>query len=118
MILDSNPAAIRYFWHLVRGNAVRANPYAGGCIVYETKPDERRDHTLAARRVYGDPNEFLVIQAAAGLSTFDDIVHEQRLVLPDAGRLRYLKMKAGFESLSEQRDDGGVPSWLTPGMIP
>ena len=116
MSMDSNPASIRYFWHLVRRHALRANPFAGGCIVYETQPDERRDHTLASRRVYGRPDEFLTIEAAAGLSTPDDVLYEQRLVLPDESTLRSLKIRAGFESLHDRRDEGGVPVWLTPGM--
>lgn len=116
-MLDLDTTAARAFWHAIRKHALRANPFDGS-IIYETQPDERRDHTLAARRVYGIPDEFMVIEAAAGLSTADDELIEQRLVLPNAGMLRAIKIRTGFETIAKYRLEEGVPSWQTPGMIP
>jgi len=117
-MIDLDVTAARAFWWEVRKHALRANRFAGSSIVYETQPDERRDHTLAARRVYGRPEEFMVIEAAAGLSTADDLMLEQTLILPSEGMLRAIKIRTGFETIDKYRLEGGVPSWQTPGMIP
>lgn len=66
------------------------------CIIYETKPDERWDLTLVSRRVYGTPDEFLAVMAAAGLDTVEQELTERRLVLPTREQLRELKRLAGF----------------------
>ncbi|WP_039095707.1 hypothetical protein [Gallibacterium anatis] len=73
-------------------------------IRYQTKPDEIHDITLISQRVYGRRNEYLVIMAAAGLSTFDEPLKEQVLILPTEAQLQYLKQRAGFENNERKRD--------------
>lgn len=68
------------------------------CIIYDTLPDERLDLTLASRRVYGTPDEFLAIMAAAGLDSVEQEMGERRLVLPTARQLAALKALAGFDN--------------------
>ena len=64
-------------------------------IRYHTKPDEKHDLTLIARRVYGLPNEWPVIMAAAGLQSVDEPLNEQLLVLPTLSQLQTLKRELG-----------------------
>ncbi|QSL90519.1 hypothetical protein [Pseudomonas atacamensis] len=64
--------------------------------VVRTRPSERYDLTMVARRVYGDPTETLVVMAAAGLTNIDTELKEQDLVLPTIEYLRYLKQKCGI----------------------
>ena len=64
-------------------------------IRYHTKPDEKHDLTLIARRVYGLPNEWPVIMAAAGLQSVDEPLNEQLLVLPTLAQLQTLKRELG-----------------------
>lgn len=65
-------------------------------VRYDTKPDERFNLTLASRRVYGVSDEFLAIMAAAGLSSVEQELLEQRLVLPTPAQLQALKSQAGY----------------------
>lgn len=65
-------------------------------IRYETKEDERYDLTLVSRRVYGISSEWLTIQAAAGMSTPEDELPPQTLVLPSFQDLIALKKQAGL----------------------
>lgn len=64
-------------------------------IRYHSKPDEKHDLTLIARRVYGLPNEWPVIMAAAGLQSVDEPLNEQLLVLPTLTQLQTLKRELG-----------------------
>lgn len=64
-------------------------------IRYHSKPDERYDLTLIARRVYGLPDEWPVIMAAAGLQSVDEPLNEQLLVLPTLAQLQTLKRELG-----------------------
>lgn len=64
-------------------------------IRYHSKPDEKHDLTLIARRVYGLPNEWPVIMAAAGLQSVDEPLNEQLLVLPTLSQLQTLKRELG-----------------------
>lgn len=66
-------------------------PSWGTAIRYHTKPDERYDLTLIARRVYGLPDEWPVIMAVAGLQSVDEPLNEQLLVLPTLSQLQTLK---------------------------
>jgi len=66
-------------------------PSWGTAIRYHTKPDERYDLTLIARRVYGLPEEWPVIMASAGLQSVDEPLNEQLLVLPTLAQLQTLK---------------------------
>ena len=64
-------------------------------IRYHSKNDEKHDLTLIARRVYGLPNEWPVIMAAAGLQSVDEPLNEQLLVLPTLSQLQTLKRELG-----------------------
>ena len=64
-------------------------------IRYHSKPDEKYDLTLIARRVYGLPNEWPIIMAAAGLQSVDEPLNEQLLVLPTLTQLQTLKRELG-----------------------
>jgi len=64
-------------------------------IRYHSKPDEKYDLTLIARRVYGLPNEWPIIMAAAGLQSVDEPLNEQLLVLPTLSQLQTLKRELG-----------------------
>jgi hypothetical protein len=67
-------------------------------IRYDTRRDEAFDLFRASVRVYGRPDEHLVIQAAAGLDSPELEMTERRLVLPTAAQLRELKRQAGFDA--------------------
>ena len=64
-------------------------------IRYHSKPDEKHALTLIARRVYGLPNEWPIIMAAAGLQSVDEPLNEQLLVLPTLSQLQTLKRELG-----------------------
>lgn len=70
-------------------------PSWGTAVRYHTKPDEKYDLTLVARRVYGLPEEWPVIMAAAGLQSVDEPLNEQLLVLPTLAQLQTLKRELG-----------------------
>lgn len=73
----------------------QSTPAWATAIRYHTKPDERFDLTLVARRVYGSRNEWPVIMAAAGLQSVDEPLNEQLLVLPTLEQLQRLKRNVG-----------------------
>ena len=73
----------------------QSTPTWATAIRYHTKPDERYDLTLVARRVYGLPDEWPVIMAAAGLQSVDEPLNEQLLVLPTLEQLQRLKRNTG-----------------------
>lgn len=73
------------------------------CVIYNTLPDERRDLTLVSRRVYGTRDEFLAVQAAAGLDNVWDELTERRLVLPSPRQLAAMKALCGFTTDPYQR---------------
>ena len=82
------------FYSLIRKLA-QSTPAWATAIRYHTKPDERFDLTLIARRVYGLPSEWPVIMAAAGLQSVDEPLNEQLLVLPTLEQLQRLKRNTG-----------------------
>lgn len=73
----------------------QTTPLGATAIRYHTKPDERYDLTLIARRVYGLPEEWPVIMASAGLQSVDEPLNEQLLVLPTLAQLQTLKRELG-----------------------
>ncbi|WP_293000020.1 hypothetical protein [Nevskia sp.] len=79
----------------VRDFSIRV-PVWAQAIRYQTLPDERYDLTLVSRRVYGNPDESLVIQAAAGLESTENELLEQLLTLPGPDQLREMKRRAGY----------------------
>ena len=82
-------------YQLVRDFAVQT-PAWGAAIRYFTTPDERFDLTLVSQRVYGNRNETLVIQAAAGLDSPELELSERAMVLPTASQLAAMKVRAGY----------------------
>jgi len=81
-------------YHLIR-KLSQTTPAWATAIRYHSKPDERYDLTLVSRRVYGTPNEWPIIMAAAGLQGVDEPLNEQLLVLPTLEQLQRLKRNVG-----------------------
>ncbi|MFM0432399.1 hypothetical protein PQQ75_25535 [Paraburkholderia aspalathi] len=102
MSIETNTSAVAIFYQLVRQYALTTPAWAV-TQSYQTKPDERWDLTLASRRVYGIPDEFLTIMAAAGLDSVEQEMPEQLLILPDAATLKSFKMQAKFVNLGNDR---------------
>ena len=90
MSQEKNTVATTIFYRQVR-DFVAKIPVWGMAIRYQTKPDERFDMTLISRRIYGRPDEFLVVMAAAGLDSVEQELPEQLLVLPTESQLLTLK---------------------------
>ncbi len=82
-------------FHALIRSLAQTTPSWATAIRYHTKPDERFDLTLIARRVYGLPDEWPVIMAAAGLQSVDEPLNEQLLVLPTLEQLQRLKRNTG-----------------------
>lgn len=78
----------------VRKVALQPEGYAQ-IIRYQTRPDERVNLPLISFRVYGNFDEALVIQAAAGLDSPEQALSERVLTLPSSELLRQLKIAAG-----------------------
>ena len=62
--------------------------------------------------MYGIPDEFLTIMAAAGLDSVEQEMPEQLLILPDAATLKSFKTQAKFVNLADDR--APVPSNYVP----
>jgi hypothetical protein len=107
--MDANTQAARLFFRMVRDFSESARGHEPA-LYHEVTPDEQLDLTLASRRIYGRPDEYLAVMAAAGLDTVDQVLPQTRLVLPTADRLRQMKRDSGFESIADYRIDG-VPTW-------
>lgn len=111
-MLDNNTRAARAFYREIRKFAESAKPWDTKAVFYETKPDEMYDLTLVSRRVYGRRDEALAVMAAAGLNTVYEPLPQKRIVLPKDGFLMAIKRRAGFESISNYRDDF-APTWAS-----
>lgn len=96
------PAATAAFVKAVRAFSL-STPSWADAIRYHTKPDERRDLTVIAERVYGNRAEYMAILAAAGLDTLEQIIPEQQLVLPTPGQLMLIKRQTGYLTPDERR---------------
>lgn len=101
-IIEHNAMACNRFLILVRDFSCKVKPWETA-IRYHTKPDEIRDITKVSQRVYGRRNEFLAVMAVAGLSTIDEPLEEQLLILPTEEQLALLKRQAGYENNHEKR---------------
>jgi hypothetical protein len=75
----------------------QATPDWAPAIRYEIKRDEVNDIFLASERVYGTPDDWAVIQAAAGLDSPEYPLGERTIVLPTKAKLRDMKKQAGYE---------------------
>lgn len=102
MDIEQNAMACNRFLMLVRDFGCRVKPWHTA-IRYFTKPDEVRDLTKVSQRVYGRRDEYLAIMAAAGLSSMDQPLVEQLLILPTESQLAILKKRAGFENNVDKR---------------
>lgn len=109
-MLDRDSAAAKRFYKMVRDFSINVRPWETA-VFYETKPDEVHDITLVSRRVYGRPDEFLAVMAAAGLDSADKPLRQKRIALPTESQLYSIKRAAGFESMSELRRQDGSPTW-------
>ena len=83
-----NPCCPHLRWRLF--GALRTSP-TSEAIRYTTLPDERHDISLAAYRIYGDRSLFMVVLAAAGLDSVEQVMLEQDLVLPTLSQLADLR---------------------------
>lgn len=83
------------FYRVVR-NFAQTQPAWAQRLEYEVKPDEKWDVTKVARRVYGDPDEFLAIMAAAGMDSVEHPLTARRLILPTAQQLAAMKERTGY----------------------
>jgi hypothetical protein len=92
--MASGPARNRLY-QLVRDFALQT-PAWGTAVRYFTMPDEAYDLTLVSERVYGNRDEALVIQAAAGLDSPELPLTERPLVLPTVTQLAAMKARAGY----------------------
>lgn len=108
--MDKDTRAARAFYEAVAAFSKQAKPWDGNAIYHAVLPDEKLDPTLISRRVYGRPDEYLAVLAAADVSTFDEEIPYGTLVLPREGKLTAIKRQTNFESLDEQRDNG-APVW-------
>ena len=106
-MIEKNAMACNRLMQLVRDFAVKTKGWQPA-LHYETKFDERHDLTLVSQRVYGRRDEFLVIMAAAGLGSFDEILEEQVLTLPTETQLQAMKARAGYENNHQKREFFGV----------
>ncbi|HWX02382.1 hypothetical protein [Collimonas sp.] len=98
MSTNKNTPSTAIFYRQVR-DFVEKTPVWGMAIRYQTKPDERFDMTLISRRVYGRPDEFLAVMAAAGLDCVEQELSEQLLVLPTEAQLLAIKTSSRFGNL-------------------
>lgn len=105
MTIEKNAMACNRFLMLVRDFIARIKPYHTA-IRYDVRPDDVRDITKISQKVYGTRNEYLAVMAAAGLSTVDQPVKIQTLILPTFEQLLALKKKAGFENNHTKRRFG------------
>lgn len=108
--MDVDTAAAMRFWRLVRRFCVQAKPWTSGALFIDTVPAERLDITKISERVYGNRNETLAIQAAAGLDQITQPLEQTTIVVPTPAKLLQLKREAGFESIDALRLNG-EPTW-------
>jgi hypothetical protein len=106
---NTNTQSAKSFWKEIRKFSEQTKPWETA-LYHDVTPDEVYDATLASRRVYGRPDEFIAIMAAAGVDLPDQPLPYKKLVLPDESKLYELKVKTGFESRDEYLEDG-KPIW-------
>ncbi len=99
------------FWREVRKFSENAKPWTQDAIFYQTKPDERYDLTLVAKRVYGRRFEYLAVMAAASIDSLDCELKQKTIVLPNLARLNFIKRITGFESDPDLRFQQ-APTWI------
>jgi nucleoid-associated protein YgaU len=71
-------------------------PAWANVIRYRTTPGDRFDLMGVSRRIYGTPDEWMVIQAAAGLDSPELPLPEMDLILPTPAQLAAMKAAAGY----------------------
>lgn len=108
--LDSDSQAAKNFYREIRKFSERTNLW-DVAVFHDVMPDEQRDPTLVSRRVYGRPDEYMAVMAAAGVDNIDMPLPLRQIVLPTEAQLYVIKRRAGFESIADYRD-GGKPIWV------
>ena len=93
--MATEQATNRYFL-MVRDFAVRTKAWEPA-IRYMTLPDEVYNIMLVSLRVYGTHDEWLTVQAAAGLDSPENELKQGMLVLPTAQQLADMRTRAGFD---------------------
>lgn len=109
-MLDKNTAAAAAFWRVVHNFSQNVRAWDIGVIWHEIKPDEVLDPTLISRRVYGRPDEYLAVMAAAAMCNLDTPMLQKKIALPNEAQLLALKRRAGFESMAQLRENF-APVW-------
>lgn len=102
-ILENPTTSLVRFYREIRDFSLRTQVWQTA-LRYETRPDERYDMTLTSLRAYGRRDEFIVVLAAAGLDSVEQMLPEQRLVLPTESQLRAIKQRAGYQNLAAYRE--------------
>ena len=108
---DQDNAAARRLFEAVQRFSRSVTAWSGDAIYHDVKPDEQRDPTLISRRAYGRRDEYLVVLAACGLDTCDQVIPQQTIRLPTEAKLLAIKRAVGCETIADYRGDGGVPTW-------
>mgnify|MGYP005760488617 CR=1 FL=1 len=112
MALDFDNRAQRAFYQQIHAFSENAKTWHPNVIWYETKPDEMWDITLVSERVYYRRDEYLVVLAAAGLSSVEQPLPQIRIALPDEGTLYSIKRRCNFESIADRRRNN-KPVWIS-----
>lgn len=107
--LDQNSQAARAFFREISNLAKTAKSW-DAVVFYDIKPDEIFDPFLVSRRIYGRPDEYLAVMAAAGIDTIDVGIEQKQIILPNEAKLRQIKEATEFESQERFRKDG-KPRW-------
>ena len=108
--MDANPQAARIFYDLVRSFSAGVNATTRNAIYHQVSPDEVYDLARISYRVYGRWSEYLAVMAAANIDSPELAVTAPTLALPNDATLIEMKRAAGFESVSEYRENG-APTW-------
>ena len=99
---DSN---VNGLYLIVRNFAIKAKPWTQA-VRYYTKPDEAYDLTLVSRRIYGTPDEYIAVMAAAGLDSVENGLGAKELVLPTLPMLAAMKARVGYRNTEYSRSNG------------
>lgn len=103
--LDQNTQSAKNFFKLVSNFSKTAKAW-DAVVSYDVKPDERFDPTLISRRVYNTSDEFLVVMACVGISSFDEPIEQRTILLPTKTMVERFKRQTGFESVASNRVNG------------
>lgn len=97
IIASEQTSNVNGLYRIVRDFSVKARPWTQA-IRYFTKPDEAYDLTLVSRRVYGNPDEYITVMAAAGLDSVENGLSSKELILPMPSLLASMKRRVGYKN--------------------